>query len=163
MASLSPSTDIGGSASSLVRSAASLTSQIQAYNDSLQAFQYQNSAYTDDSFSSYKTYLQDRIDALSSSGSVADASKALTLTKTLEAATKSNISAGIQRENIQIMAGNASLTDKYNLVAGQFQRAIANGDLTLAQSLESQAYSINQSIKYQAQQAASATSLVWNR
>lgn len=156
MAKLAPSTNVGGSASSLIKTASSLTAQIQAYEDSQRAYEYQNSAYTDDAFNSYKEYLTGRISTLSTSGTISNAQKALTLTKTLDSATKSNISASITRENIQIMAGNASLTDKYNLIASQFGRAMANGDLTLAQSLESQAYSVSQSIQYQAQQAASA-------
>lgn len=156
MASLSPSTNLGGSVSSLIRSATSLTNQIAAYNDSLQAFQYQNSAYTDNAYQSYKSYLQGRIKNLQSTGTVADAQKALTLTKTLEAATHSNISASITRENIAIMGGNATKTDKLNLIGSQFQRALANGDMTLAQSLESQYYGLSQQIQYEAQQAASA-------
>jgi len=156
MPSLSPSTNIGGSASSLIRSAASLTAQIQAYQDSLQAYQYQNSAYTDDAYAAYKDYLNNRISALQNTGTVADAQKALTLTKALEAATHSNISSSITRENIAIMGGNATKTDKLNLIGSQFQRALSNGDLTLAQSLESQYYGLSQQIQYEAQQAASA-------
>jgi hypothetical protein len=69
---------------------------------------------------------------------------------------KSNVSATIQRENIQVLSGNASLQDKYNVIAQQFVRAQANGDMTLAQTLEGQAYSLSQSIQYQAQQSAAA-------
>lgn len=97
MPSLSPYTNLGGSASSLIRSAASLSNSIAAYQDSLKAFEYQNSAYTDDAYSGYKDYLNSRISALQATGTVADAQKALTLTKTLEAATHSNISASITR------------------------------------------------------------------
>lgn len=156
MAGLSPTTNLGGSASSLLRSSRSLTDQIQAYQDSLQAFTYQNSAYTDDAFKSYSDYLSGRISTLQATGSITDAQKALTLTKTLESAMHSNISASITRENIQIMGGSASKTDKLNLIGQQFNRAMANGDMTLAQSLESQYYSLSQTIQFEAQQAADA-------
>lgn len=157
MASLSSGLKLGtGSVSSLIKSANSLQTQLANYQDQTQAFEYQNSAYTDDAFSSYSTYLNGRIKTLQGTGTLADASKALTLTKTLEAAMKSNVSASIQRENIQILSGNASKQDKYNLISSQYVRAVNNGDLTLAQSLESQAYSLSQSIQYDQQQAANA-------
>lgn len=153
MPSLTPTT---GSASALLRTAGSLATQQADYQDAVKAFEYSNSAYTDEAFGAYADYLNGRINGLNSTGSLSAAQKALSLTRALDSAGKSNISASITRENIQIMAGNATLPDKYALVAGQFVRAINNGDLTLAQSLESQAYSINQSIQYQAQQAADA-------
>lgn len=157
MASLTASLKLGtGSASNLIKSATSIEKAVQNYQDQVQALNYANSAYTDDAFSSYQSYLQGRIDALNTAGGISNASKALTLQKTLEGAMKSNISASITRENIQIMAGNASLQDKYGLIVNQFQRASANGDFTLAQTLEKQAYDVNQSIQYQAQQAADA-------
>jgi hypothetical protein len=69
---------------------------------------------------------------------------------------KSNISATIQRENIQVLTGNATPTDKYNVIAQEFVRAQSNGDMTLAQTLEGQAYSLSQKIQYDAQQSAAA-------
>lgn len=142
--------------SALLKGAASIRSQLATYQDSVRAFEYSNSAYTDSAFSTYQAYLRGRIKALNASGSITDASKSLSLTKALEGAVKSNVSASIQRENIQIMAGNGNLTDKYNVVAKQYIRAQSIGDLTLAQSLEGQAYSISQSIQLQAQQSADA-------
>lgn len=140
----------------LLNSAASTRAALADYQDKIMSFQYSNSAYTDSAFSAYQDYLQSRIGSLSSSGSVSNASKALSLTETLRSATKQNMSSSIQRENIQIMAGNATLTDKYNLVANQFVKAQAIGDNTLAQSLMSQAYSISQSIQVQQQEASNA-------
>lgn len=144
------------STTSLLNSAASTRAQLADYQDRLMAFQYSNSAYTESAFDEYSKYLQKRIDSLTTTGGVSNASKALSLTENLRTATKQNMSSSIQRENIQIMAGNASLTDKYNLVASQFVRAQSIGDDTLAQSLMSQAYSLSQSIQLQAQQAADA-------
>jgi hypothetical protein len=142
--------------SALLKSAASVRNQLATYQDAVKAFEYSNSAYTDSAFSDYKSYLQQRIDSLNSSPSISNASKALSLTKALDSAGKSNISATIQRENIQMLSGNASLQDKYGVVVDQYTRAYSNGDMTLAQSLMSQAYSISQSIQLQAQQAADA-------
>lgn len=145
------------SPSSLVRSSSSLATAVANYQDQIQALDFANSAYTDDAFSAYQDYLNGRITNLNSAGGIANASKALTLTKTLESAMHSNVSASIQRENIQVMAGGVSLTDKYNVIASQYQRAVNNGDFTLAQTLESQAYSVSQTIQQQAQQASDAS------
>jgi hypothetical protein len=157
MAGLSSSTQLGNaSPTSLVKSASSLQAAVANYQDQIQALTYANSAYTDEAFQAYQNYLTGRITQLNSTGSVTNASKALTLTKTMESAMHSNISASITRENIQIMAGNAALPDKYNLIVNQYQRAFNNGDMTLAQTLMGQAYSVSQQIQYQAQQAADA-------
>lgn len=134
----------------------SLQNEINSYNDSLASYEYDLSPKTAQDFSKYQTYLNSRISTLQTTGSITDAQKALTLTRTLTSAVHSNVTADIQRENIQIMAGNASLTDKYNVIVTQYQRAMSIGDLSLAQQLESQAYSVSQSIQYQAQQAEAA-------
>jgi hypothetical protein len=157
MASLLTTPKLGNTGvSSLIKSAQTLSNELNTYTDQVAALTYANSAYTDEAYSQYQTYLQSRIGTLNATGSITDASKALTLTKTLESATHSNISASITRENIQIMAGNATLQDKYNVITDQFQRAQANGDETLAQTLMSQAYSVSQTIQSQAQTAADA-------
>jgi hypothetical protein len=122
------------------------------------AYEYSNSAYTDSAFNNYAAYLKSRIGTLSATPSIAAASRALSLTKALDSAGKSNISATIQRENIQVLSGNATLTDKYNVISSQFMRAQANGDMTLAQTLEGQAYSLSQTIQQQAQASATASS-----
>lgn len=158
MPSLSSGLNLGsGSVSSLVRSANTLQNQIATYNDSLQASTYAASAKDDGSYASYKQYLEGRIKVLQGTGSVSDAEKSLSLSNLLRTATNSNISTTILRENIQVMAGNATLTDKYNVVREEFSRAVSIGDMGTAQSLESQAYSISQQIQYQAQQAAAAS------
>lgn len=155
MASLSSSIT-SGSVSSLLKSAASLADAQSAYQDSIKAYEYSNSAFTDQALLDYTTYLQGRIQSLQGVGSISSASKALTLTRAMDSAGKSNISASIARENTQVIAGNATLQDKYDLVSAQYVRAVGNGDMTLAQSLMGQAYSIHQSIQLQAQQSADA-------
>lgn len=144
------------SSSSLIKSATTLAKEVQDYQDQVQALEYANSAFTDEAYAKYREYLNSRISTLNKTGGVVNASKALTLTKTLEGATHNNISASILRENIQVMAGNATPTDKYNVIVNQYRRAVSNGDFTLAQSLENQAYSLSQTIQQQAQQSADA-------
>jgi hypothetical protein len=157
MASLSSSARLGNtSASSLIRSSQSIQGEINTYQDSLAAYQYELSPKTDGDLQTYQDYLNTRINNLQTTGTVTDANKALTLSRTLTSATRSNVSANIQRENIDVMAGNGTLQDKYNTIVDQFSRATAIGDMSLAQQLESQAYSVSQTIQYQAQQAATA-------
>lgn len=156
MPSLRPSTSVGGNVSSLLRTAHSLATTAANNADAQAAFDWGGSGYTDPAWSSYSSYLNSRINNLLSSGSATDAAKAQALLGTLRSANRTYVSAGITRENMQVMIGAGSLTDKYNLLVDQFQRANANGDLTLAQSLMSQAYSTYQSIQVQNQTAADA-------
>ena len=144
------------SASSLVKSAATLTNELNTYNDTINKIIYENSAKTASDLQVYRQYLQGRISTLSSSGSVTDATKAANLSQEIITATHGNISADIQRENISIMAGNATPTDKLNLIESQFTRALSIGDQALGQTLESQAYSLQQTIEQAAQTAATA-------
>lgn len=146
------------SASALIKSANTAANEIATYNDEVANYEYSISAKTDDDLQTYQNYLNGRITSLNSTGTITDASKALSLTKDLTAAISSNTSASILRENIQVMAGNGTLTDKYNTIVSQFQRATSIGDDALAQSLESQAYSVSQSIQLQAQTAADSAS-----
>lgn len=153
MASNSP---FSSGASSILSGAASRMRAVQDFQDSEAAFNYRYSGYTDAAYQDYSQYLKNRINTLSSSTLISDAQKALTLQSTLQSATHSNISASITRENIQIMSGNATPTDKYNLISLQYVRAVNNGDYTLAQSLMSQAYSLSQTIQADAVTAANA-------
>lgn len=164
MARLSSSTSISGSSnvSSLIRSASSLRTQINTYNDTQARLVYENSAKTDDDLTTYLSYLKGRVDTLSSTGSIADATKAMDMQQTMITATHANISASIQRENINVMAGNATPQDKLNLIQQQYSRAIGIGDQALAQSLESQAYSLSQTIQVQQQDAVKNAETISN-
>lgn len=144
------------SVSSLLRTSTTLASELSTFKDAEAAQNFSLSAKTADDLAVYKDYLNGRIDKLSLSNSITDATKVIGLQNTLFSAIKANGSADIQRENIQIMSGNATLQDKYNLIVGQFGRAINIGDMSLAQNLESQAYSVSQQIQYKAQLAAEA-------
>jgi hypothetical protein len=126
------------------------------------SYEYGNSGYSDSAYSAYASYLQQRIDALRSSGSLANASKALSLTGTLRSAMTKNVSASISNITDQIMRGNATPQDKYNLITQQYMRAESTGDVTLMDSLASRADSLSQTIQLQ-QQTAQANQVAYAR
>lgn len=147
------SSNIGNTgASALLRSASSIANAQADYQDKLAALQWSNSAHTDADWEQYSSYLNGRIDKLQGTGSLSNASKALSLTSTLQTAQKAFVSSTIQRSSIDILEGNGTLQDKANAVASFYQMATNNGDDGLAQSLREQFDSIDQQIQYQAQQ-----------
>lgn len=157
MATLLSNAKLGNTGvSGLLKSANTLSTELNTYKDAQMAQDYSLSAKTADDLTAYQTYLQGRISNLNSTGSTTNATKAISLTNTLTSAIKANGSSDIQRENIQVMAGNATLQDKYNAISTQYVRALNMGDMSLAQNLESQAYSVSQTIQYQAQTAAAS-------
>jgi hypothetical protein len=153
MPSLRPST---GSVSSLLRTSVSLANQAQAIQDQQMAYEWGSSGYSDAAYQKYSDYINGRVSALNTAGGLTNASKALSMMTTLRAANRTYVSAGISRQTMQVMIGNASLTDKYNYLTGAFTQANSNGDATLAQSLMGQAYSVYQQIQLQNQQATDA-------
>lgn len=159
MASLTSGPLTGGSSvSALVKSASTLANELATYSDDEAAITYEFSAKSDSDLATYQSYLNGRITQLNGTGTVTDATKALTLQKDSMEAINSNITASIQAENIQVMAGNATPTDKLNLIESEFNKALSIGDDSTAQTLESQAYSLQQTIEVDAQNAATASS-----
>lgn len=147
------SSNIGNTgASALLRSAASIASAQADYQDKMAALTWSNSAQTDSDWTTYSSYLKERIDHLQGTGSLSNASKALSLTSTVQSAQKSYISNSIQRQSIDILEGNGTLQDKANQIASFYEMAANNGDEGLAQNLRSQYDSVDQQIQYQAQQ-----------
>jgi hypothetical protein len=144
-------------ASALVKSAASLASQVNDYQDKLQALQWSASAQTADDWAAYQDYLDKRIGHLNGTGSLTNASKALSLTSTLQSAQRSFVSNQIQVQAINILEGNSTLQDKQASVVDFYEQAVNNGDMSLAQNLRQQYDSINQQIQYEQQQAAVAS------
>lgn len=141
--------------SSLIKSASTLENEVNTYNDTAQSIQFENNP-SDSSLNSYLSYLDNRITSLQSTGSITDATKAMNLSQTMTSAVSKNTSFNIQNQTIQVLSGNASNTDKYNYIVSAYQRAAGIGDVTLSQSLESQAYSLSQTIQYDAQQSQAA-------
>lgn len=154
MPSLKPSV---GSTSALLRTAGSLASSLAANQDEAMRIAFQNNP-SDAGLTDYLGYLNTRITHLNSTGSISDNTKAMSMAQTMTTATHTNISYDIANENIQVLAGNATLQDKYNTVVAQYARAVPTGDMPLLQSLETQAYSLNQQIQYQQQTSAAASS-----
>lgn len=141
------------SITSLLASAASTRESIQDYTDKLMAAEYGQSAYTDSAFSKYQAYLTKRINELTAAGGISNASKALSLTNTLNSARRSNVSATISRVSDQVLYGGAPLSTKASVLEVQYERAVSNGDYTLAQRLAGDYYSVSQSIQQQQEQA----------
>lgn len=120
------------SSTSLLRSAASTRKKVQAQEDAMVAFDWQNSAQTYEDFQAYAKYLNDR-----QSGTT-DPSQALTYAKTIVSARRSYVSNELQRQQMAIMEGRATTSDKMGSVASLYQQAVDNGDANLAQNLASQ-------------------------
>lgn len=153
MAGLTPSV---GSTSALLRTANSLATQLQSNQDAEMASQWDASNKTDDDLAAYVDYLNQRIGQETANGSATAQGKVISLSNTIRTAQRANTSSDISAANIQVINGSATKQDKYNVISQQYIQAVNNGDLSLAQSLESQAYSLSQSIQVDAQNAASA-------
>lgn len=153
---MSLSSNLGNtSPSSLIKSAATLQNQINTFQDQNQAITYENNP-SDDNLQEYLTYLDSRVSELNASGTITDLTKAESLQHSMTTAVSKNISFGIQNESIQVMSGNASPQDKLNYINGAYSTAVSIGDMDLAQSLESQSYSLSQTIQNDAATAAAA-------
>lgn len=161
---LSSSQQLGNaSVSSLIKSANSLETELAAFQDDEAKITYENSAKTSADLQTYTSYLNGRITTLQGTGSVTDATKALNMGQDIVSATHENISADIQRENINLMSQGmggsaAGYKQKMGVVANEYSRALGIGDDALAQSLMSQYYSLSQSYQNAVQTANDAAS-----
>ena len=90
-------------ASALVRSAGSIATQLNDYKDKMAALQWSSSAQNESDFQTYRDYLSSRINNLNSTGKLSDASRALTLSSSLQSANRSYVSNTIQRTTIGIL------------------------------------------------------------
>lgn len=118
--------------SSLLRSAQATRKKVQTQQDQLVAFEWENSAQTYEDFLSYSKYLEDRAQKAT------DVSDQLTYQNKIRSARRSYTSNELQRQQIQIMEGNATTADKMDLVRQLHSQAVENGDFNLAQNLYSQ-------------------------
>lgn len=139
------------STTSLLKSAASARRKVQDYQDSVAAFEWQNSAQTYEEFLAYSQYLEDR------QASVTDPSKSLTYARSMVSARKSYTSNEIQRQQINILEGKAGTADKMETVRQLYYQAVDNGDLNLAQNLYTQWSGL--SVKLQNEQDAANKAL----
>ena len=127
--------------SSLMRSAAATRQKIQNQQDAQMAFDWENSAQTYDDYIAYSNYLEGR------QQTVTDPSDALTYATKIRSARRSYTSNEIQRQQMNVMEGSSSLSDKQNTVYELYKQAVANGDYNLAQNLASQYDSLSVQIQ----------------
>lgn len=131
---------------SLLRSASSARKKIQAQQDAVQAFQWENSAQTYDDFKEYTRYLQDRVKTTT------DVSSALTVQSKIRSAKRTYTSNEIQRQTMQVMEGKGTTQSKMEVVRNLYDQATESGDYNLAQNIASQWDSLT--IKLQSEQEA---------
>lgn len=120
------------STTSLLKSAASTRKKIEAQIDAEVAFDWQNSAQTYQDYVDYSKYLQDRQDQAT------DPSQALSYAKSIVSARRSYTSNELQRQQMAIMEGRSTTSEKLGSVYSLYQQAVENNDYNLAQNLASQ-------------------------
>lgn len=133
--------------SSLLKSAKSTRERIQAYEDDLVAFEWENSAKTADDWINYRAYLEDR------GRRATDPSKALTIARKLRTAENQFVSQEIERVSIDILEGRATTTEKYNVMKELYYRAAERGNFDLAQNLLYRLDSLNIQIQNEQERA----------
>lgn len=121
------------SVSSLLNSAKSTRKKIAEQQDAQVAYDFSLSAKSYDDFVEYEKYLNSRRPVYAD-----DASKLLTIEKTITAARKAYVSNEIQRQNINIIEGRGDNNTKYEKLVDLFYDAVDNGDYDLAQTLNLQ-------------------------
>lgn len=136
--------------SSLLRSASAAQKKVQAQQDAILAYNWENSAQTYQDFKEYSDYLSKRASTTS------DPSARLTLTSKVRAASRSYTSNEIQRKSLDIMNGRGSLQDKQNTIYELAQQAADNGDNNLLQNLSVQYSQIDKQIQDEAISQANA-------
>lgn len=135
---------------SLLRSAAATRKRVQQQEDALVTFDWQNSAQTYEQFQEYSRYLQDR-----QSGST-DPSQKLTYARNIVSARRSYTSNELQRQQMAIMEGRGTTTDKLNKVFSLYEQAVDNGDYNLAQNLATQYDNLSIKLQNEAESAQRA-------
>lgn len=144
------------SASSLVKSAATLTNELNTYQDTIEKINFETNP-TDENFNNYVSYLQGRINTLRTAGTITDLTKAANLTQTINSAYKTNTSFNIDTISTQMLAGDASDSTKLDFLANNvLQNPIVQGDPAMYAKYMQQAYGLQQSIQYQTQQQQTA-------
>lgn len=143
--------------SSLLRSASAAQKKVQAQQDAVLAYNWENSAQTYEDFREYAGYLTKRAETTS------DPSARLTLTSKVRAASRSYTSNEIQRKSLDIMNGRGSLQDKQNTIYELAQQAADNGDNNLLQNLSVQYSQIDKQIQDEAIAQANAQQALASR
>lgn len=150
MATLRPST--GRPVSSLLRSAGSLAASEANYQDQIMKTQFDANPTTEN-MNAYIAYLKDRAQNLSSSGTIPNLSKALTLTNEINTAVTKSTTFNIDLITTQMMEGGATDQNKLDYLANNvLANPIVQQNPDMYAKYMNQAYSLQQSISYQQQQ-----------
>jgi len=148
------------SVSSLLKSADATAAKVQAYNDAVAAFNWDNSLKTVDDFTAYSQYLN------TEASKTTDPTAQLNYIKKINTARSGYISNEIQRQTINIVEGNGTNISKYNAMVNLYYQAADAGQYDLAQSLRLQLDNLSVTIQndnkasYGASSSAAKTSFV---
>lgn len=136
--------------SALLRGAASAAQKTRDFNDSLAAYQWDNSPKTYADYLAYDGYLE------SQSQGVADPGTLLAYQKKRDSARSGYISNEIQRQSIDVIEGNTSNVDKYDRMLNLYYQAADAGQNDLAQGLRLQLDNLSVTIQNEVKSAISA-------
>ncbi len=130
------------SVSSLLRAAKAAQAKQYSLEDSIAAYEYDLSPKTQEAFNKYSAHLENRIKQHQGT----DPLKALNYQKTITSANRSFTSSELSRATTQVLYGNMDAGAKLNTMMQLYQRAVENGDENLAQRIEGQAASLQNSM-----------------
>lgn len=158
MSSLLTNVKLGNTGvSSLIKSAATLQNEIASYQDKIQQMNFNNNP-TSTNLQSYIQYLSKRINTLNATGTVTNASKALSLSNEIKTATVKSTTFNIDMISGQMLAGGATDTTKLNyLVNNVLSNPLIQQSPDLYVKYQNQAYNLQKSIAYQQQVQAIAS------
>lgn len=130
------------SVSSLLRAAKAAQAKQYSLEDSIAAYEYDLSPKGQADFEKYSAHLNNRIKQHQGT----DPLKALNYQKTITSANRSFTSSELSRATTQVLYGNMDAGAKLNTMMQLYQRAVENGDENLAQRIEGQAASLQNSM-----------------
>lgn len=161
-------TGAGSGVSALVKSAATLQSQLEEAEDDTMAQNFADD-HSDAGLQAYEAYLTPRITQLQTGGTGADILRATTLVGDANDAVKDNVSFNVQTENMQLNESGiadtvAGYQQKMNVISQEYSTLQASnpGDIDTLTTLESQYYSASQSMQSAQQTAATAATTLAN-
>lgn len=131
----------------LLKSAASARSKQQAYEDSVAAYEWENSAKTAEDWDWYQKYLSDR------GQRATDPSDGLSIQRKLRSAENQYVSQEIERASIDVLEGRATNQEKYGKMVELFYRAVDRGNYDLAQNLRYRLDSLSITIQNEQEKA----------
>ena len=134
------------SVSALLNQAKAALKKQQALEEQVAAYEYDLSPKDQASWQKYNDFLGNRVKQVQAS----DPAKALSLQRLQTGANRTFTSSEIQRQSIGILEGGGSKQQKLNTMINLYRKAIENGDENLAQRLQLQADTLQQTIMNEA-------------